>query len=149
MCCAFQLLIRINRSAPSCDDALASRVHNETNAAIDTLCVIPDEKLAMKALVPVGGCGEKRDIGAFRTVDDPEVPSFSSRAQGMPCVEGVNDSRYEELGCLDPREMVEVDSGVNGDVASEASANASQGGSCIRSYVAEATRRVGAGGLGR
>ena len=63
----------------------------------------------------------------------------------MPCVEGVSDSRYEEVGCLYPREMVAVDSGVNGDVASEASANASQGGSCIRSYVAEATRRVGAG----
>ena len=77
MCCAFQLLVRIKRSAPSGDDALASCVHNESNAAIDTLCVILDEELAVKARESVGGCGEKRDIGAFRTVDDLGIPSFS------------------------------------------------------------------------
>ena len=38
MCCAFQLLVRIKRSAPSGDDALPSRVLKETNAAIDTVC---------------------------------------------------------------------------------------------------------------
>ena len=43
--------------------------------------------------------------------------------------------------------MVEVDSGVNGDVTSQASANTSQDGSCTRSYVAETIRQDGAGGL--
>ena len=57
----------------------------------------------------------------------------------------MSDSRYEEVGCLDLREMVEVDSGVNGDVASEASAITNQDGSCTRSYVAETTRRDDAG----
>ena len=59
-------------------------------------------------------------------------------------MEEVSDSRYEEVGCLDPREMVEVDSGVNGDVASKASADASQGESYTRGYVAETP-----GGLAR
>ena len=62
------------------------------NAAIDTPCFILYDELTVKARKPVGGFGEKRDIGAFRNVDDPvqwepEVPSFSFRAQGMPCVE--------------------------------------------------------------
>ena len=92
----------------------------------------------MKAREPIGGCGEKRDVGAFKTFDetvqsDPDVPSFSFRAQGVPCVGEVSDYRCE-VGCLDSREMVEVDSGINGDVASEASANASQDGSGTRGY---------------
>ena len=71
MRCAFQLLVRIKRWAPSGDGALASRVRKETNAAIDTLCGILDEDLAVKARAPIDGRGEERDVGALRTVDEP------------------------------------------------------------------------------
>ena len=64
-------------------------------------------------------------------------------------MEKVSDLRSVEAGCLNPREMVEVRFDGGSDVASEASADASQGGSCTRGYVARTIRRVWRGRLTR
>ena len=60
-------------------------------------------------------------------------------------METLCDFRSEELGCLDPREMVEVGFGGDSDVASRTSVDASQRGSCTRGYVPRTARWVGAG----
>ena len=65
MCCAFQLLVRIKKSARSGGYSLTSRVRKEPIAAIDIRCGILIEELAAKARVPVDDCGEERDDGAL------------------------------------------------------------------------------------
>lgn len=126
ICCAGQIVAQVMRSAPTTlvGDAFTSHDYKKTMAPIGAIFGILDEKLVLKADKPVIGCGEDNGDGAFGTVDESvqsetKVSSFSLRSQeGTPCMQAMSDSRSKEVGCLELREMNEVDFDSDSDVAS-------------------------------